>query len=78
MGANLVTIIRNFRIENRIFSASDGDVLDGCITPGPNTRRLLRFDFLSHNAGNADLHIGPPPPPPPPLPPPTSIFVWSQ
>jgi hypothetical protein len=76
MGANLVTIVRNFSIQTVTFRANDDDVLDGCVTPG--RRRLLRFDFLSHNAGNKDLHIGPPPPPPPPLPPRDSIFVWSQ
>ncbi|HEV2172743.1 MAG TPA: lysyl oxidase family protein, partial [Nitrospira sp.] len=76
MGANLVTIVRNFRIETLTFSATDGDVLDGCVQPGM-PHKLLRFDFLSHNAGDADLYVGPPPPPPPPLPPPSSPFVWS-
>jgi hypothetical protein len=70
MGANLVTLVRNFSIQNRPFSASDGDVLDGCIAAGPTTRKLLRFDFLTHNVGNVDLHVGPPANNP-------SIFVWS-
>jgi hypothetical protein len=53
MGADLVTILRNFRIEpSRTFTPTSDDVLDGCITPG--TYRLLRFDFLSHNAGKDD------------------------
>ena len=76
MGADLVTILRNFSIEpSRTFTSSSDDVLDGCITPG--TYRLLRFDFLSHNAGNADLNFGPPPPPPPFVLPPNSPWVWS-
>ncbi len=82
MGVDLVTIVRNFRMETKTFDPnspdpdSSGSVQDACITAGQH--RVLRFDFLSHNAGNADLHVGPPPPPPPPLPPPSSIFVWSQ
>ncbi len=66
MGANLVTIVRNFSIHTQDFTNNDdGSTLDGCVTGG--THRILRFDFLSHNAGDADLYIGPPPPPPPPL-----------
>ncbi len=68
MGANLVTIVRSFSLETRSFGPSDGDVLDGCVSPG--SHRLIRFDFLSHNAGNADLHVGSPSSNP-------SIFVWS-
>ena len=76
MGANLVTRIRNFRFELRNFTTQDdGFTRDGCIGAGPH--RLLRFDFLTHNAGNADLHVGPPPPRPPPFPPPSSVWVWS-
>ena len=58
MGVNLVTRVRNFYIQNRSFTASDHDVQDGCVTPG--SHRLLRFDFLSHNAGSADLVVGSP------------------
>ncbi len=58
MGANLVTIVRNFRIEEKTFVATDHDLLDACITVGPH--RLLRFDLLTHNVGNADLHVGKP------------------
>ena len=76
MGANLVTIVRNFWIENRNFTTNDdGSTLDGCV--GGGNHRLLRFDFLSHNAGDADLYVGPPPPHPPPFPPPSSIWIWS-
>jgi Lysyl oxidase len=76
MGVNLVTILRNFWIETRTFAPTDGDVLDGCITPG-TPHKLLRFDFLCHNAGDVNLHVGPPPAPPPPYPPPNSPWVWS-
>jgi hypothetical protein len=68
MGVNLVTRVRNFTIQNRTFSASDHDVQDGCVTPGAH--KLLRFDFLSYNAGNADLFIGSPAARP-------DLFVWS-
>src|SRR5450759_929435 len=76
MGADLVTIVRNFSIDTQTFTAGDGSVEDGCVSPG--THRLLHFDFLTHNVGDVDLHIGPPPPPPPPDPPTGSIFVWSN
>ena len=69
MGADLVTIIRNYSIDVETFAASDGSVLDGCITPGQH--RVLRFDFLTHNVGSADLHIGRPQDHP-------ELFVWSQ
>jgi Lysyl oxidase len=68
VGVNLVTRVRNFSIQNQTFSASDHDVQDGCVTPG--SHKLLRFDFLSYNAGNADLVIGSPAARP-------DLFVWS-
>jgi len=68
VGVNLVTRVRNFYIQDQTFSASDHDVQDGCVTPG--SHRLLRFDFLSHNAGDADLVIGSPAARP-------DLFVWS-
>lgn len=68
MGVNLVTRVRNFTIEQRSFTASDHDVQDGCVTPG--SHKLLRFDFLSYNAGDADLVIGSPAQRP-------DLFVWS-
>jgi Lysyl oxidase len=68
MGVNLVTRVRNFSIQNRTFAASDHDVQDGCVTPG--SHKLLRFDFLSYNAGTADLVIGSPAARP-------DLFVWS-
>jgi hypothetical protein len=68
VGVNLVTRVRNFSVQTQTFSASDHDVQDGCVTPG--THKLLRFDFLSHNAGDADLVIGSPAARP-------DLFVWS-
>ena len=68
MGVNLVTIVRNFYIRRETFSATDHDVQDGCVTPGAH--RVLRFDFLSHNAGDADLVVGSPAARP-------DLFVWS-
>lgn len=68
MGANLVTRVRNFYIQQRNFVSSDHDVQDGCVTPG--NHRLLRFDFLSYNAGTSDLVIGDPASRP-------DLFVWS-
>ena len=68
MSVNLVTKVRNFSIQNRTFSASDHDVQDGCVTPG--SHKLLRFDFLSYNAGTSDLVIGSPTARP-------DLFVWS-
>ena len=55
MGVNLVTIVRNFSIRHETFTPNDHDVQDGCITPGAH--RVLRFDFLSHNAADADLSV---------------------
>ena len=68
MGVNLVTRVRNFAISTQTFSATDHDVQDGCVTPG--THRIMRFDFLSYNAGNSDLVIGSPASRP-------DLFVWS-
>ncbi len=58
MGANLVPIVRDFSIHTETFPAGDHSVQDGCVTPG--THRLIRFDFLSHNIGDADLVVGAP------------------
>jgi hypothetical protein len=60
MGVNLVPIVRDFSIET--VNPGDPDyqhsVDDGCITPG--THRVMRFDFLTHNKGDADLDVGNP------------------
>jgi len=68
MGVNLVTRVRNFAISTQSFSANDHDVQDGCVTPG--SHKIMRFDFLSYNAGNSDLVIGSPASRP-------DLFVWS-
>lgn len=68
MGVNLVTRVRNFAISTQTFTTNDHDVQDGCVTPG--THRIMRFDFLSYNAGNSDLVIGSPASRP-------DLFVWS-
>lgn len=69
MGVNLVTRVRSFSIHNETFSSSDHDVQDGCVTPG--SHKVLRFDFLSYNAGDADLVVGSPAARP-------DLFVWSS
>jgi hypothetical protein len=56
MGANLTPIVRNFSISHE--TADPHSIADGCISEG--VHRLLRFDFLSHNIGNADLIVGAP------------------
>ena len=68
MSVNLVTRVRNFAISTQAFTANDHDVQDGCVTPG--THKIMRFDFLSHNAGSSDLVIGSPASRP-------DLFVWS-
>lgn len=68
MSVNLVTRVRNFAISTQTFAANDHDVQDGCVTPG--THRIMRFDFLSYNAGTSDLVIGSPASRP-------DLFVWS-
>jgi hypothetical protein len=55
---NLVPIVRKFRIETKQFQASDCAVVEKCTVAG--SRKLLRFDFLCWNAGNADLKMGNP------------------
>jgi hypothetical protein len=57
MGANLVPAVRNFSIESN-FVGDPHEVDDGCVTPGPH--KVLRFDFVSKNVGNADFLVGRP------------------
>jgi hypothetical protein len=57
MGANLIPLIRNFSIDGN-FTGDQHEIDDGCITPG--THKVLRFDFVSQNVGNADFVIGRP------------------
>jgi hypothetical protein len=58
VGVNLIPLVRNFRIDLKTFSPGDCAVQEGCAVPGP--RKLLRFDFLSWNAGTMDLVMGAP------------------
>src|SRR6266849_11212062 len=58
MGVNLIPLVRNFSITTRTFAASDCAVQEQCVVAGQ--RKLLRFDFLSWNAGNTDLAMGAP------------------
>jgi Lysyl oxidase len=58
MGANLVPIVRRFSIHNELFEEDSGSIADGCVTLG--WHRVMRFDFLSHNIGDAELVVGNP------------------
>jgi hypothetical protein len=69
MGVNLVTRVRDFQVFNESFGPSSHDVQDGCVTPG--SHKVLRFDFLSYNAGASDMVIGSPASRP-------DLFVWSS
>jgi hypothetical protein len=55
---DMITKLDHFWIENRSFSSGDGDVLDGCITPG--SYKLLRFDIVTANVGNSNFFVGAP------------------
>jgi hypothetical protein len=56
--ANLIPFAANFYIQTTTFYSSTPDVVDGCIQPGKH--RILRFDFLVHNASRNDLILGSP------------------
>ncbi len=55
---NLTPVIQNTQIQERTFSASACEVMEGCTVAG--SRRLLRFDLLTPNVGEADLYLGAP------------------
>ena len=55
---NLIPLVRNFAIDHRTFAAGSCAVQESCAAVG--ARKLLRFDFLSWNAGNRDLTMGAP------------------
>jgi hypothetical protein len=57
MGANLIPLLRNFSIDPN-FTGDQHEIDDGCVTAG--THKVLRFDFVSQNVGNADFVIGRP------------------
>jgi hypothetical protein len=58
MAARILPIVRNLTVSTEEFTVGSRDVLDGCVATGPH--RLLRFDILCHNAGDADLVLEPP------------------
>jgi len=55
---NLIPVIQNSQIQERTFSATACEVMEGCTVAG--SRRLLRFDLLTPNVGEADLYLGSP------------------
>jgi hypothetical protein len=55
---NLTPVIQNTQIQERTFGASACEVMEGCTVVG--SRRLLRFDLLTPNIGEADLYLGAP------------------
>lgn len=55
---NLTPVIQNTQIQERTFGAAACEVTEGCTVTG--NRRLLRFDLLTPNIGEADLYFGPP------------------
>jgi hypothetical protein len=58
MGVNLIPVVRNFDIVLKNFSSTNCAVIEQCVQSG--NRKLLRFDFLSWNAGNNDASVGNP------------------
>jgi hypothetical protein len=58
MGANLIPNLKDFSTQTRNFSGDADAVVDGRIQPGPH--RVLRFDVLLQNSGDADVHLGSP------------------
>jgi hypothetical protein len=57
VGANLTPAVRNFSIDPN-FTGDQHEIDDGCVTTG--THRVLRFDFVSKNVGDADFVVGRP------------------
>ncbi|ADB59165.1 hypothetical protein Htur_0264 [Haloterrigena turkmenica DSM 5511] len=55
---NFVPGVRNFDVSIEEFDESSADVEDGFVTPGEH--RLLRFDMIIYNVGDADAELGHP------------------
>jgi hypothetical protein len=55
---NLTAIIRRPVLEERVFSPTACEVMEGCT--GPGARRLLRFDLWTPNVGRGDIALGSP------------------
>jgi hypothetical protein len=60
MGANLVPILEGFHIENAAADSSSitDSMKDNCVSHADH--RLLRFDMLTYNKGDADFNVGRP------------------
>ena len=58
MGINLVPRVQSFIITIETFNPGHCAVQEGCVSVG--SRKLMRFDFLSYNAGDTDLAMGRP------------------
>jgi len=56
-GPNLTPGVRNFTID-LAYTPEQSEVQDGCITNG--THKVMRFDFISKNIGDADFTAGRP------------------
>lgn len=57
-GVNFVAGVKDFKISTEVFNESSPDVEDGFVTPGEH--RLLRFDVVIYNVGDADAELGRP------------------
>lgn len=57
-GVNFVPAVDNFNVSTEVFDESSLDVEDGFVTPGEH--RLLRFDMVIYNVGDADAELGRP------------------
>lgn len=57
-GVNFVPGVREFSVSTEVFDESSSDVEDGFVTPGEH--RLLRFDMIIYNVGDADAELGRP------------------
>lgn len=57
-GVNFVPGVRDFSVSTKVFDESSPDVEDGFVAPGEH--RLLRFDMIIYNVGDADAELGRP------------------
>ena len=57
-GVNFVPGVEDFSVSTEVFDESSPDVEDGFVTPGEH--RLLRFDMIIYNMGDADAELGRP------------------
>jgi len=57
-GVNFVPGVSDFSVSTETFAESSPDVEDGFVSPGEH--RLLRFDMIIYNVGDADAELGRP------------------